>query len=379
MGNQTEKETAPIPSVGADGEQSLANECTHSITENQQNFNAVDEEMLKFQQAMEPDFIFASTLSQLLDQTIPPKKSVMDGFLHSGTYIFAGAPKIGKSFLAAQICYHVSLGLPLWSMPTKQGVAYYLALEDDVGRLQHRFSTMYGVEGSDSLYLSTEAKKLGEGLEKQIAFFVRNHPDTSLVVLDTLKMIRGMEKMSYANDYEAVARIKAVSDSLDICIIVVHHTRKQGADDPFDTISGTNGLLGAADGGMVMYKENRMSDRVVLSAVGRDQRDLTLTLKQLPHNQVWETCTDIMPLDRAPDYPLLPLVADFVEEQGGTWTGRASDLVAQLAEVQVPLNLLTRQLNVGSGWLFHQRGLHYENTHTKQGSRLIFRPASQGK
>ena len=40
--------------------------------------------------------------------------------------------------------------------------------------------------------------------------------------------------------------------------------------DSFDMISGTNGLLGAADGAYVMQKEKRTENKVVLEVTGRD-------------------------------------------------------------------------------------------------------------
>lgn len=57
---------------------------------------------------------------------------------------------------------------------------------------------------------------------------------------------------SYANDYQIITRLKTFADAYGICLMVVHHTRKQKADDAFDMISGTNGLMGAADGAFLL-------------------------------------------------------------------------------------------------------------------------------
>lgn len=53
-------------------------------------------------------------------------------------------------------------------------------------------------------------------------------------------------------------------------MLLVHHTRKQQADDSFDRISGTNGLLGAADGAFILEKEKRTSNTASLEVSGRD-------------------------------------------------------------------------------------------------------------
>ncbi len=371
------KETAPIPSVRADGEQSHAQVCAPSIPELEAENNSILEKMRIQQQAFDPNHLHTLTLTQILDMPIPPQRAIIEGLLYPGTYILAGSPKIGKSFLSAQFCYHVAHGIPLWGMPVQRGTALYLALEDDVGRIQRRFTAMYGVDGSETLCVATQSKLLGDGLEEQLRSFIKHHPNTSLIVIDTLQKIRGTDQLNYANDYAVVAKCKTISDELGLCILLVHHTRKQGAEDQFDTISGTNGILGCADAGIVMYKEKRVSENAVLVVTGRDQQESAITLKRNSKTQVWENCTELAPVDRTPPHEILPIVADFVDSHGGQWSGRASELLAALSEADVPVNLFTRQLNVGASWLYRHRNLRYENARTNQGSKLTFTPISQ--
>ena len=94
------------------------------------------------------------SMTELYDMTFPPRTPVIEGLLYSGTYIFAGSPKIGKSFFMSQLGYHVATGKPLWEYPVNQGSVLYLALEDDYGRLQGRLSQMFGVESVDGLHLA---------------------------------------------------------------------------------------------------------------------------------------------------------------------------------------------------------------------------------
>ena len=88
-------------------------------------------------------------------------------------------------------------------------------------------------------------------------------PDTKLIMIDTLQKVRevGGDNYSYANDYEIITRLKKFADSYGICLLLVHHTRKQNSEDKFDMISGTNGLLGAADGGFILRKKNEQAIR----------------------------------------------------------------------------------------------------------------------
>ena len=131
-------------------------------------------------------------MTELYDSSFEPRVPVVDGLLNSGTYIFAGAPKVGKSFLMAQLGIHVSKGIPLWDYKVNKGDVLYLALEDDYSRLQKRISQMYGVEGSDNFHLVTEAPALSEGLDAQLEMFLKEYPECKLIIIDTLQLSRKM-------------------------------------------------------------------------------------------------------------------------------------------------------------------------------------------
>lgn len=275
-----EKMTAPIASVGADVEQPLQNFKTNqSIADlpGKGNLQATNnaENTAKSANKKNPDDLETVSMMELYDTAYPPKLPIVDGLLYNGTYLFVGSPKIGKSFFMAQIGYHISKGLPLWGFSVRQGTVLYLALEDDYARLQKRLSQMFGMEGSENFYFATKSKSLNGGLERQLVTFVTEHKDARLIIIDTLQKVRevGGDKFSYASDYEIVTKLKAFSDKYGICFLVVHHTRKMESSDSFDMISGTNGLLGAADGAFVMQKEKRTDNKAVLEVAGRDQQD----------------------------------------------------------------------------------------------------------
>lgn len=110
-------------------------------------------------------------MAELYDSVYPSKPPLIDGLLYPGTYLFAGAPKLGKSFLMVQIAYHISMGVPLWEYPARKGTVLYLALEDDYRRLQERLYRMFGTDGADSLFFSVSAGNLGNGLDTVIKNF----------------------------------------------------------------------------------------------------------------------------------------------------------------------------------------------------------------
>lgn len=269
---ETKKTTTPNASVGADAVQPLLKNSTNSITDSSNNCN-----------------LKTISMTELYDTVYPPRRPIVDNLLYSGTYLFVGAPKIGKSFFMAQLAYTVATGLILWEYEVHQGTVLYLALEDDYARLQRRLSRMFGVEETDNLYFATQAKSVVGGLDEQLEEFVKAHPTVRLIIIDTLQKVREVsgECYSYASDYEIVTRLKKFSDSHGICLLVVHHTRKMEAGDSFDMISGTNGLLGAADGAFIMQKKRRTDNIATLDVVGRDQPDQELTLEFDRERCVW--------------------------------------------------------------------------------------------
>ena len=256
---------------------------TEEINDFDVNSSENYEEMLRQMQRMtSPYYLHTVSMTELYQTTYKSRPPIIGGLLYGGAYILAGAPKSGKSFLVAQIAYHVSTGEKLWEFEVHQGTVLYLALEDDYQRIQSRMFMMYGVEDSDKLHFATAANKIGNGLDEQLEFFVREHPDTKLIIIDTMQKIRevGGEAYSYASDYEIIGRLKQFADKYGICVLTVHHTRKQPAGDSFEMISGTTGLLGCADGSLLMQKKKRTALEATIDVVGRDQQDQILYLSK---------------------------------------------------------------------------------------------------
>ena len=276
-----------------------------------------------------------------------------------------------KSFLMAQLAYHVSMGLPLWGYPVHKGTVLYLALEDDHRRLQGRLYRMFGTEGTDNLLFAVYAKQLGVGLEEQLKKFVREHPNTKLIIIDTLQKIReaGGDKYSYANDYEVVGKLKRLADDCGVCLLLVHHTRKQQADDKFDMISGTNGLLGAADGAFLLQKEKRTDGSAVLDVAGRDQQDQRFYLTRDKERLIWTLeRTETEAWTEPPD-PVLEAIAALVTAEKPTWGGTATELVAALQTDMKP-NALAMRLNVRAGKLLIDYHIRYENSRSHAGRSI---------
>ena len=151
------KTTAPVSSVGADGVQPNVKNHNEIIANSQEQIN---QQATKNPEKSGNDGLHTMSMPELYDTVFVPRVPIVDGFLYGGTYLFVGAPKVGKSFFMAQLAYHVAMGIPLWDYPVRKGTVLYLALEDDYARLQRRLSGMFGVECADNLYFATQAKTL---------------------------------------------------------------------------------------------------------------------------------------------------------------------------------------------------------------------------
>ena len=143
--------TAPNVSVGADTEQPSQKSTANIIATEYENFKSFEEIQREMIRMMDPSYLKTVSMTELYDTVYKSKPPLIDGLLYPGTYIFAGAPKLGKSYLMAQLAYHVSTGTSLWNYTVRKGTALYLALEDDYRRLQERLYRMFGTESADNL------------------------------------------------------------------------------------------------------------------------------------------------------------------------------------------------------------------------------------
>ena len=372
MSAEKEKPAVPVPSAPTDGVQPLSESSEQSIPEEISENNPKErnyEELMQMMRRMnDPAYLHTVSMSELYDNVYQNRLPIIDGLLYMGTYLFVGAPKVGKSFLMAQLAYYVSKGLPFWNCQVHQGSVLYLALEDDYRRLQERLFRMFGVEGTDNLHFAICAKQLNSGLEDQLQKFVREHLDTRLIIIDTLQKIReaGCEKLSYASDYEVVGKLKKFADRNSLCLLLVHHTRKQQADDKFDMISGTNGLLGAADGAFLLQKESRTDDTASLDISGRDQQDQRFYLKRDPDHLSWELERTETELWLSPPDPILDFVSRLVTVEKPEWYGSPTEMVVALGLNMKP-NVLTTRLNVNAGCLEQEHGVRYESSRIHSG------------
>ena len=149
-------------------------------------------------------------------------------------------------------------------------------------------------DAPSTLHFAIMADTLKHGLEQQIEQFLTEHPDTKLVVIDTLQRVRSTRNDSnlYANDYQDIGLLKRLADRRHIAILLIHHLRKLHDDDPMNMISGSTGLSGAADSTFVLQKSSRLANIASLHCTGRDIPDRTLKLEFGEEDRIWKLLED---------------------------------------------------------------------------------------
>ena len=227
----------------------------------------------------------------LMAAELKPLDFVVDTLLATGLHILAGSPKVGKSWLALWLAVSVAKGESVWGMATKQGTTLYLCLEDSTLRIQNRLDEITD-DVPANVHFCTEAPILGCGLEQQLESFLTEHPDTVLVIIDTLQMIRDARRdMTYANDYRDLTSLKRIADAHSVAILLIHHLRKEYAEDVFSRISGTTAISGAVDTSLTLVEQERGSGEATLYCIGRDIEYCELELARNADN-VWELTSD---------------------------------------------------------------------------------------
>ncbi|MBQ7214839.1 MAG: AAA family ATPase, partial [Synergistaceae bacterium] len=227
---------------------------------------------------------------ELRTKEFEPIKWAVPGFLPSGLSILGGPPKAGKSILALELALGVSIGgYVLGKIKVEQGDVLYLALEDNERRLQDRIASSNNIDENDDLShltLAYTVPRQNEGGIEFIDWWLKEHPNARLVIIDTLQRFRKQlsnKANVYAEDYDVLMEIKRIADKYDVAILLLHHLKKVSPKnemnmDWIDLFSGSAGISGSADA-LFVLKRARQSVYGKLFRTGRDVEEKEFGLK----------------------------------------------------------------------------------------------------
>lgn len=300
---------------------------------------------------------------------------IVEGLIPQGLSVLSGASKIGKSWLMLWLGMQVARGNPVWEFETHKCDVLYLCLEDTYIRIQNRLYQLTD-EAPAELRIATTSYQIGNGLEQQIEDYLSDVPNTKLVIIDTFQKVRDSRNAlgksgMYAGDYDDITALKNISDKFGIAVVVVHHVRKmKDANDPFNEVTGSTGITGAADTSFIL-KRSRSSEMGTLLATGRDIEYQELTLKFDNGTHLWELVerknAEDLHREEIPDF-LFRLVQFIALRR--IWQGTASQLLTEMNETEVTANVVTKLLARFSSEVLMPQGIEYRTKRTGT-SRLI--------
>jgi bifunctional DNA primase/polymerase-like protein/AAA domain-containing protein/winged helix-turn-helix DNA-binding protein len=223
--------------------------------------------------------------NDLLRKEFPPIKFIVPDYIVEGLTIGAGKPKGGKSWWAYDICIAVALGgYAMGEIKCEQGDVLYLCLEDNQRRVKERIKTVCpDIERAgvslDRLTIRTKAPKLNAGLLKEFDKWRSKCTNPRLIFIDTWIKVRPPRQRNadmYQADYDAAAPLQRYALQHNIGIVIITHTRKMEADDPIESVNGTNGITGVADSVLVFM---RKAEGRILYGRGRDIAEIEKAMK----------------------------------------------------------------------------------------------------
>lgn len=319
------------------------------------------------------DVVDAETL---LATPLPPQTFLVENFLPMGLTIVGGPSKVGKSWLMLDLALHVATGEPLWGLTVRESDVLYLALEDTKNRLQSR---LYQLADNIPMNLrfSVFCEKIGNGLQEQLTMALSDFPRTRLIIIDTFQCVRrpigSARDNMYAADYADISAIKAIADQYNIAIIMIHHLRKlTDINDPFNDLSGSTGIGGAADTSFILRRP-RGQENATLLITGRDieYKDITLKFCAPKWELVATKNEDEIKKEKVPDV-IFRLIDFCLTRHESKWTGTATELLAAMEDTVTPANALAKYVARYATEYLVPRGIRYVTGRNHGGRWLSF-------
>lgn len=308
----------------------------------------------------------------LLYNPLKETEFIVDEIIPIGFHLFCGASKIGKSWLMLKICLQVSKGEPIWELQTQESDVLYLCLEDTLARIQNRLFKITN-EANSKLHFAISTNKISNGLIEQLESYIKKYPQTRLIVIDTLQKIRNTSNdISYASDYGDISILKDFADKNKIAIIAVHHIRKQGDNDVFNRVSGTNGIMGSSDTTFILEKKSRTESTATLYITGRDVEYQEFVLRF--NNCDWELINraNQKELEIRETPTVILNIIDFMQNKR-EWKGSATELLKELEEKEIAPTVITKILNEYHYTKLKESKITYDIVRSRNGRQIILR------
>ena len=343
-----------------------------------------------------PKILSTISASALQQKSIPPIRWIVQDLIPAGLTLLASPPKFGKSWQTLDLCLSVSSGLRFLGYQTNRCGTLYCALEDSERRLKTRMNRLLdGRKAPDIFHFATAAETIDNGLFEQLEGFLNEHPETGLVAIDTLQRVRGStqgREGAYAADYRELAALKQFADKRNVALLLVHHLRKMADDgDPFNRISGTAGVMGAADTAIVLEREKRDDANTTMHVVGRDVESSSIVLRFDKASCRWMNLGDAdafaeqQTLEEYRQSPIVKTIKALLGQSPDGWEGTASQLmeagrIVTHTSLADSAQALTKKLKALDKLLLEHDAIGHERKRNGSGGgkhRFLFAPLDE--
>jgi RecA-family ATPase len=201
--------------------------------------------------------------NDLMAETFPPLKAIVPGYVYGGFTVLAGRQKLGKTWLAMDWAVAVATGgVAMGSIDCIQGDVLYIDLENGPRRIQARIKALFPSDqmlpDMARLEWATEAPQLDKGFIDRLERWRLSVKEPRLAVIDVLQRIKppgNKSQNAYESDYSIWAPLQEWATKHGVAVVGLHHTKKGGADDPLESLSGSNGLSACADTTIVLDQD----------------------------------------------------------------------------------------------------------------------------
>ena len=279
------------------------------------------------------------TAAELDKMDLPPVQWAVPGLLPAGLSFLVAAPKMGKSWMALDLCLAVASGGEWLGRKVNPGPTLYLDLEDSANRAQARMRTLLDgfTAAPETCTFRLLAPILGPDLFKILDEWIAANPGAKVVCIDTFQKIKpatGKNETSYSADYRICAPLQSWAQQHNVCVLLVHHTNKnKGSADIFEGINGSQGLMGSADAVLMLTKgDGRFAEEATLSVTGRD---VDMDQYAARFNKVtcrWELLGTVeeQALQSFESNPAVLTIKELTA--GGEWKGTVQELAEEVLE-----------------------------------------------
>ena len=286
------------------------------------------------------------SMIDLCAKEFPPIIWLLPNIFPTGSLYMAGPPKLGKSVFVTSLAVAVATDGAFGGLSTDTGGVIYLAMEDSERRLKTRIIANLGDrKPTNQLKLITMQDKwplLGQGCLTRLRQEIGALKNVKLVIIDTLKRIRPKtekRKQQYDADYDDLTRVHALTvEYPNILFFVIGHTRKMGADDIFDTISGTQGLSGAVDT-LAVFAGIRGTGKAKLFVEGRDVTGVKKAVLYDKASYSWNISGDISGIETTENQDKIFKALVELDQPGG--------VSIRMIEVHSGISIKTIEYNIG--------------------------------